>query len=101
MRGGKALPLYTRIAAIPGAPPTVVVPADQRPLACSTPAALRPVDMSWHEFLLRGDCAEDPGLFEPYIADPYEPTNILFSSGTTGLPKAIPWTHLTPLRCCG
>jgi len=25
--------------------------------------------------------------------------NILFSSGTTGTPKAIPWTHLTPLKC--
>ncbi len=26
-------------------------------------------------------------------------TNILFSSGTTGDPKAIPWTHLTPIKC--
>ena len=26
-------------------------------------------------------------------------TNILFSSGTTGEPKAIPWTHLTPVKC--
>ena len=26
-------------------------------------------------------------------------TNILFSSGTTGEPKAIPWTHLTPIKC--
>lgn len=25
--------------------------------------------------------------------------NILFSSGTTGEPKAIPWTHQTPLKC--
>ncbi|KAI3985576.1 hypothetical protein MKX01_033859 [Papaver californicum] len=25
-------------------------------------------------------------------------TNILFSSGTTGEPKAIPWTHATPLK---
>jgi acetyl-CoA synthetase len=25
--------------------------------------------------------------------------NILFSSGTTGAPKAIPWTHETPLKC--
>uniref|UniRef100_A0A0D9XD96 4-coumarate--CoA ligase n=1 Tax=Leersia perrieri TaxID=77586 RepID=A0A0D9XD96_9ORYZ len=28
----------------------------------------------------------------------YAFTNILFSSGTTGEPKAIPWTHLTPLK---
>ncbi|XP_071697407.1 probable CoA ligase CCL12 [Rutidosis leptorrhynchoides] len=26
-------------------------------------------------------------------------TNILFSSGTTGDPKAIPWTQLSPMRC--
>ena len=26
-------------------------------------------------------------------------TNILFSSGTTGEPKAIPWTHTTPIKC--
>ena len=26
-------------------------------------------------------------------------SNILFSSGTTGEPKAIPWTHLTPIKC--
>ncbi|KAE8711299.1 putative acyl-activating enzyme 18, peroxisomal [Hibiscus syriacus] len=25
--------------------------------------------------------------------------NILFSSGTTGEPKAIPWTQLSPIRC--
>ena len=32
-------------------------------------------------------------------ADPYDVINILFSSGTTGVPKAIPWTHLTPIKC--
>ncbi|KAG8098651.1 hypothetical protein GUJ93_ZPchr0013g36567 [Zizania palustris] len=26
-------------------------------------------------------------------------TNILFSSGTTGEPKAIPWSQLSPMRC--
>ena len=25
-------------------------------------------------------------------------SNVLFSSGTTGEPKAIPWTHTTPIR---
>ncbi|GIL45921.1 hypothetical protein Vafri_3036, partial [Volvox africanus] len=37
--------------------------------------------------------------FQPHIANVYDVTNVLFSSGTTGEPKAIPWTHLTPLRC--
>ena len=31
--------------------------------------------------------------------DPYRVTNVLFSSGTTSTPKAIPWTQLTPIKC--
>ncbi len=31
--------------------------------------------------------------------DPYDITNILFSSGTTKEPKSIPWTHTTPIKC--
>ncbi|KAL6195032.1 hypothetical protein ACLB2K_030654 [Fragaria x ananassa] len=38
-----------------------------------------------------------------YYSPVYQPidsmTNILFSSGTTGDPKAIPWTQLSPIRC--
>lgn len=30
--------------------------------------------------------------------DPKDPINILFSSGTTGEPKAIPWNHTTPIK---
>jgi acetyl-CoA synthetase len=37
--------------------------------------------------------------FPYYYADPDATTNILFSSGTTKEPKAIPWTHITPLKC--
>jgi acetyl-CoA synthetase len=37
--------------------------------------------------------------FESKEMDPNDFSNILFSSGTTGEPKAIPWTHLTPLKC--
>ena len=37
--------------------------------------------------------------FEAVPADPYDITAILFSSGTTKEPKAIPWTHLTPIKC--
>ena len=32
-------------------------------------------------------------------ATPDDPINILFSSGTTGEPKAIPWTQTTPIKC--
>jgi len=37
--------------------------------------------------------------FETYYTDPENITSILFSSGTTGTPKAIPWTQLTPIKC--
>ncbi|RME23394.1 MAG: AMP-dependent synthetase, partial [Deltaproteobacteria bacterium] len=35
------------------------------------------------------------------VADAEAVTNVLFSSGTTGQPKAIPWTHLTPIKAAG
>ncbi|GAX83596.1 hypothetical protein CEUSTIGMA_g11021.t1 [Chlamydomonas eustigma] len=34
----------------------------------------------------------------PWIVDSSADSNILFSSGTTGEPKAICWSHITPLR---
>ena len=56
-------------------------------------AALRPRDARLSEFL-----PDDADLdAHPCASD--EPINILFSSGTTGAPKAIPWTHITPLKC--
>jgi len=53
---------------------------------------LRPGDIAWSD-LLSGD-----DTFESATGDPYRTTNILFSSGTTGEPKAIPWNHLTPIK---
>lgn len=37
--------------------------------------------------------------FDPVPCHPHDPVNILFSSGTTGDPKAIPWNHTTPIKC--
>ncbi|WMJ72996.1 AMP-binding protein [Cytophagaceae bacterium ABcell3] len=37
--------------------------------------------------------------FQAVEAKPDDLINILFSSGTTKEPKAIPWTHLTPIKC--
>jgi acetyl-CoA synthetase len=39
------------------------------------------------------------GAFDSYTTEPDYITSILFSSGTTGIPKAIPWTQLTPIKC--
>ena len=70
-----------------GAPRTVVIPEEG-----VLSDALREGDMTWQQLVdNEGDC-------ESIAAHPYEPVNILFSSGTTGTPKAIPWTHLTPIK---
>ena len=82
IRAGKILPMYDKVVDA-GATKAIVV---------DPPAALRPEDMSWNESL---------GLAEPFsavIGPPSTTTNILFSSGTTGEPKAIPWTQLTPIK---
>jgi acetyl-CoA synthetase len=39
------------------------------------------------------------GGAEGHVDAPEHVTNVLFSSGTTGTPKAIPWTALTPMKC--
>ena len=38
-------------------------------------------------------------LKSPFLGGPDHIINILFSSGTTGDPKAIPWDQTTPLKC--
>jgi len=86
LRGGKALPLYAN-ALEAEAPTTVVVPARGE---LSVP--LRPGDLAWADFL-RADAP-----WEATLRAPDDAMNILFSSGTTGEPKAIPWTHTTPIK---
>lgn len=86
-RGGKLLPLYAKVLQAQP-PPAIVLARGSAPAAVS-----RRGDRSWEEFL-SADVE-----FSPRPCDPAAATNILFSSGTTGEPKAIPWTHTTPLKC--
>ena len=67
------------------APAAVVIPAGGR-------AELRRGDRAWADFLAAS------ANTSTVAADPYAVTNVLFSSGTTGVPKAVPWTHLTPIK---
>ena len=86
-RGGKWVDLYVKVKAAE-APRAVVVPEGN-----DEDMELRRGDVLWTEFLSGED------TFSSRQGDPYRITNILFSSGTTGIPKAIPWTHLTPIKC--
>ena len=90
LRGAKALPLYQRVCAA-DAPKTVVLAAT----AAAGPALpLRRGDLDWDTFLAAG-AAGEPAFS---IGAAEHPSNILFSSGTTGDPKAIPWTQITPIK---
>jgi len=87
LRGGKALPLYAKVIEA-SAPPAIVLPA-----APDVTLPLRAGDCSWSDFLK----ATEPR--EAVARAPSDPSNILFSSGTTGDPKVIPWTQTTPIKC--
>lgn len=53
---------------------------------------LREQDCAFEKFLLADD------RFNAVSCDPMSACNILFSSGTTAAPKAIPWQHTTPIK---
>lgn len=86
-RNSKWLPLYEKVCDA-HAPITIVLT-----MLDSTQLTLRDGDVLWNSFIKNADtfasvacCAEDD-------------ITVLFSSGTTGDPKAIPWNHTTPIKC--
>lgn len=88
VRDGKPQSIYPKVVEA-NAPRAVVLPA---PGQARPQAALRPGDLSWTDFL-------GPSESYPSVPrDPLDATNILFSSGTTKDPKAIPWNHTTPIK---
>jgi acetyl-CoA synthetase len=86
-RGGRSIPLYDKVCEA-GAPLAIVISDIE-----ATSPMLRDGDLLWSDFLGDATC------FKSITTKPDTPTNVLFSSGTTGDPKAIPWTHLTPINC--
>lgn len=84
-RAGKQLALYQKVAE---ATPikTIVIKTIEDSVAISKTA-------SWFtDFLV------DNTVFNSVIQNPSDYITLLFSSGTTSTPKAIPWTHTTPIK---
>ena len=85
LRAGKTLPLYAKVCEA-NAPKAVIIKATNQA------DDLRLGDIYWEDFLI-----EDTD-FESVKQSPEDVITILFSSGTTGAPKAIPWHHTTPIK---
>ena len=58
----------------------------------SVDCELREGDLAWQDFL------SEQTDFRPVPRDPSDISTILFSSGTSGSPKAIPWDQTTPIK---
>ncbi len=85
VRGEKRLPMYAKVVEANAPRAIVVVRGEQ-------PPELREGDLLFSDFL-------SPNMaFEAVPRAPHDPVNILFSSGTTGDPKAIPWDQTTPIK---
>ena len=87
IRGDKKLPLYDKVLQA-GIERIVVLSATE-----NTDIRIRRQDMFWEDFLSKEDAE-----FESVAMNPLDTTTILFSSGTTGNPKAIPWNHTTAIK---
>lgn len=86
-RGGRRHPLYEKVIAVQA--PKAFVSSCQSDLEVK----LRKGDLEFRDFLpensLKGSVQRSPD----------DAINLLFSSGTTGEPKAIAWDQTTPIKC--
>ncbi|MFD1314388.1 AMP-binding protein [Namhaeicola litoreus] len=85
LRAGKFIPLYAKIKESKATKAIVVKSTNNE-------IELRSQDIFFRDFI------SENKLFNSVSCHPEDPINILFSSGTTGEPKAIPWTHITPIK---
>ncbi len=84
LRLGRTLSMYAKCVDA-DAPMAILVATGAR-------VAMRSGDVLWDDFMIPG------APFDPVMQPASSHTNVLFSSGTTGDPKAIPWTQTTPLK---
>jgi len=87
-RASKTLPMYEKVKKA-SERPCIVVPTQ------NTDPSLRTQDLDWFSFLKKHSQKESAPI---HYSDPMATLNILFSSGTTGDPKVIPWNHATPIK---
>lgn len=99
-RGSKYLPLFERV--LEAKPKQIFVLPGSLGSSDSTTHEIHPsvqklcrpsTDIAWSELL---ESTSD--VFEYVSCPSTHPANILFSSGTTGEPKAIVWSHVTPIK---
>lgn len=97
VRAGKKIPFYEK-----------TVQANPEKIVCLSYSEenkksllLRKEDLWWEDFLnlSKGGFAGESRVLGTISCSPSDTINILFSSGTTGEPKAIPWNHTTPIKC--
>ncbi len=91
LRGGKRHQLYERVRAS-GGTPAVVIPAELTSVTSESGRVLAAGDRWWSDFLVTETSEAVTRRADDLL-------NVLFSSGTTGEPKAIPWTQLCPIKC--
>lgn len=82
-RAGRTIDLYSRVREA-DAPRAFVIGE----------TTLREGDTGYADFLKQGT-----PLTQPVTAGADHHINVLFSSGTTGDPKAIPWSQSVPIKC--
>lgn len=87
IRGGKTLSLYEKVCKAHAAVKIIVYQE-----GAAEKSRIRQQDLTGINFLSHRKSVT------PAVVSAETPMTLLFSSGTTGKPKAIPWDHTTPIK---